>query len=68
MKFTIDTDSKTIEILSEVSIEKLNNFINDLNLQSYKVVPSMQQPIYTHSPIGNSEFLAILCDSNNHPF
>ena len=40
MKITIDTENKTLEIISDTSIKELNEFIEKFKLQDYKLVKS----------------------------
>ena len=45
MKITIDTDNKTLEIVSEITIQELNKFIEDYKLQNYKIIPKYNIPL-----------------------
>lgn len=45
MKITIDTDNKTLEVVSEITIQELNKFIEDYKLQNYKIIPKYNIPL-----------------------
>ena len=45
MKITIDTDHKTLEIVSEITIQELNKFVEDYKLQNYKIIPKYNIPL-----------------------
>lgn len=40
MKVTINTDDKTLELISEVSVDDLIKMVNECKLQNYKIIPN----------------------------
>jgi uncharacterized protein (DUF4213/DUF364 family) len=62
MKITIDTDNKTLEVISEISLKELNKFVEEFKLQDYKLVKSYTQNLI-QQPYANP--LVNYCSTTN---
>jgi len=52
MKIIIDTDKKTLEIVSDVNVTELLTFVTKFELQEYKVIETIHVSDYIpHKPI-----------------
>jgi hypothetical protein len=67
MKITIDTDTKTLEVISEISLKELNKFVEEFKLQDYKLVKTYNYNLLNPQPYTNlyTNPLITYCSTTN---